>query len=339
MPTKMRQEIAEIPEAVERLLTEGATTLQTCAGLVQRADPSVIVTIARGSSDHASTFISYAANLLLGLPVASLGPSIASIYGSELRVSGALSLSVSQSGQSPDIVSMTRTVRDGGALTLALTNNTTSDLARAAEGIIDICAGTENSVAATKTFVTSAIAGLRLMALVKGDRDLLKSIHALPNRLDAASQIDWSAVDPALDHNSAYTLGRGPTLAISDEAALKFKEVCQLHAESFSSAEVLHGPVAIVGDGFPVLAFSAEDKAEQGLADVADALVDKGAVVFSTAQGIQRAIPLPTVRTGHPLTDPLSLIVSFYAMIEGIAVARGLNPDMPRHLNKVTQTT
>ena len=339
MSTKMHREIAEIPEAVERLLTDGATTVEALAALVRESNPSVIITIARGSSDHACTFLNYASNLLLGLPVASLGPSVASIYGAELRVSGALCLAVSQSGQSPDIVEMTQTVRRGGALTLALTNNTASDLASTAEGVIDIHAGPENSVAATKTFVTSALAGLWLLAMVKGDDDLLGAIRALPEKLEAARKADWSSIGAKLQKRSVYTLGRGPTLAISNEAALKFKEVCQLHAESFSSAEVLHGPVSIVEPGFPVLAFASKDAAETGLAEVADALVEKGAVAFATSQKVHRATSLPTVRTGHPLTDPLSLVVSFYSMIEAIALARGLDPDMPRHLNKVTQTT
>ncbi len=126
---------------------------------------------------------------------------------------------------------------------------------------------------------------------------------------------------------------------MSNEAALKFKEVCQIHAESYSSAEVLHGPVSIVERGFPVLAFAAADAAEGALAEVADALAGKGAVVFATTSRVRAAAALPVVRTGHPLCDPLALIVSFYAMIEGLAVARGLNPDVPRHLKKVTETT
>jgi len=337
--TRMRREIAEIPQAVARLLDRGKVPIATAAAAVRAMDPAVIVTVARGSSDHACTYMKYASELLLGLPVASVGPSVASIYGVQLRVQGALCLAVSQSGQSPDIVEMTRAARAGGALTVALTNDAGSRLAAEADQVIDICAGPEHSVAATKTFVTSALAGLWLLAEVKRDAELLAAIHALPEALEAARQVDWSPLAAALRAGSIYTLGRGPAWAISNEAALKFKEVCQIHAESYSSAEVLHGPVSIIERGFPVLAFAAADAAEAPLAEVADALAGKGAAVFATTPRVAVAEALPVVRTGHPLCDPLALIVSFYAMIEGLAVARGLDPDVPRHLKKVTETT
>ena len=337
--TQMRREIAEIPQAAARLLDQGQRAVTEAAAAIRAADPSVILTVARGSSDHACTYLKYVSELLLGLPVASVGPSVASIYGAKLRVAGALCLSVSQSGKSPDIVAMTAAARAGGALTVALTNDAASPLARTAERTLDICAGPERSVAATKTFVTSALAGLWLLAEVKGDADLRAAIHALPEALDRARTLDWSPLAAALGRGSVYTLGRGPSWAMSNEAALKFKEVCQIHAESYSSAEVLHGPVSIVDRGFPVLAFAAADAAEAPLAAVADELAAKGAAVFATTPAVRRAVALPVVRTGHPLTDPLALIVSFYAMIEGLALARGLDPDMPRHLRKVTETT
>jgi glucosamine--fructose-6-phosphate aminotransferase (isomerizing) len=127
-------------------------------------------------------------------------------------------------------------------------------------------------------------------------------------------------------------------MAISNEAALKFKETCQIHAESYSSAEVLHGPVSIVAGGFPVIAFAAKDAAEPLLAEVADTLAAKGAQVFATSPLVKTAQELPHVRTDHWLTDPVAAIVSFYAMVEQVAVQRGINPDAPRHLRKVTET-
>jgi len=337
--TKMRREVAEIPQALERLLTEGGAAVRAAAREIVARDPAFFVTVARGSSDHACTYFKYAAELLAGLPVASVGPSVASIYKVKLKVGGAVCLSVSQSGRSPDIVDLTRAARTGGAYTVAVTNDAGSPLAAAADATLDIHAGPELSVAATKTFVTSALAGLWVLAEMQGDEELLAAIHGLPECLEKAAQTDWSPVAGAVGAGSVYTLGRGPSWAISNEAALKFKEVCQLHAESYSSAEVLHGPVSIVERGFPVLAFAAADAAEGALAEVADALAEKGAEVFATTDRVRAATALPVVRTGHPLTDPLALIVSFYAMIEAVAVARGLDPDMPRHLKKVTETT
>jgi len=155
--------------------------------------------------------------------------------------------------------------------------------------------------------------------------------------LEQATQVDWSSVGAAVAKaSSLYTLGRGPGWAMSNEAATKFKEVCRIHAESYSSAEVLHGPVSIVEQGFPVLCFAAGDKAEASVVEVADQIAAKGALVFVTSNRVTRAGVINHVRTGHPLADPISLIVSFYGMVE--AVARRINPDQPRHLRKVTET-
>ena len=337
--TKMRREIDEIPVAVDRLLTKGAADVALVADAVRGLDPAFAMTIARGSSDHVCTYLKYVSEIMLGVPVASVGPSVGSIYDSTLKLKKALSLAVSQSGQSPDIVAMAHNARRDGALTVALTNDATSPLAKASAHTLDIHAGPELSVAATKTFVTSAVAGLWLMAEWDRNTALLAAIHALPEQLAAAAQINWPEVRDAIgQQQSLFTLGRGQALAVSHEAALKFKETCQLHAESYSSAEVLHGPVSIVGDGFPVLGFAAADAAEGALAGIADQIASKGAQVFATTNLVQSATCIDHIRTDHGLTDPLSLIVSFYSMVEAFATSRGIDPDAPRHLKKVTET-
>ncbi|GAB5447637.1 SIS domain-containing protein [Gymnodinialimonas sp.] len=339
-PTQMRQEVLEIPEAVDRLLSRGTPTIAKIAQAAAKADPRFAVTVARGSSDHACTFFKYALELELGLPVASIGPSIASLYGAELKLAQSITLSVSQSGQSPDIVAMSAAATKSGSFTVAITNDATAPLSDASTHTIDIHAGPERSVAATKTFVTSAVAGLILLAEWKGCAALRAALRALPQQLSDATKLDWpelrAAIAPA---SSLFTLGRGPAWAISNEAALKFKETCQIHAESYSSAEVLHGPVSIVERGFPVLCFASADAAETAVTAVADQLAAKGAQVFVSSDAAQTAQSLPRVRTGHRLTDPLALIVSFYTMIEKVAAERGVNPDAPRHLKKVTETT
>lgn len=338
-PTRMRREINEIPAAVDRLLSDGASTIEAAASAVRDLDPALIVTVARGSSDHVCTFLKYACEVMCGVPVASLGPSIASIYKAPLRLPASVCIGVSQSGKSPDIVEMAEAAAGGGALPIALTNHLESPLARNARFPLSIHAGPELSVAATKTFVTSAVASLMMLAHWRHDDDLLAAIAGLPPHLEKATGIDWPQVRAALtDQSSLFTLGRGQTLAISNEAALKFKETCQLHAESYSSAEVMHGPVSIVDKSFPVLGFAVHDKAEASLAETADALAGKGANVFITSQMASRAHRLESVHTGHGLTDAIALIVSFYAMVEAVAVSRGIDPDTPRHLNKVTKT-
>lgn len=336
--TRMRREINEIPDAVERLLTEGRAGVLATAEEIRACDPRFLLSVARGSSDHAATYLKYVSELLLGLPMASVGPSVKSIYGVDVAGKGSLCISVSQSGQSPDIVRLTEAFAKTGAYTVAITNDAHSPLANATTATLPIHAGPELSVAATKTFVTSLVAGLWLLAQLKNDAELITAIHALPRHLQKATECDWSPVVEAVDGRSLFTLGRGPSWAISNEAALKFKETCQIHAESYSSAEVLHGPVSIVEPGFPVIAFAAQDAAEDSLAEVADALADKGALAFATSNRVKSATCLPHVRTDHWITDPIASIVSFYGMVETVAARRGINPDTPRHLKKVTET-
>lgn len=336
--TQMRHEILEIPTAVDRLLSEGSTAIQSAARKARDLNPRFLLSVARGSSDHACTYLKYASELLLGCPMASVGPSIASVYGAQINAKGAMCISVSQSGQSPDIVKMTESLRASGAMTVAITNNLDSRLATVSDAPLAIHAGPELSVAATKTFVTSLVAGLWLLAEIKGDADLLTAFKTLPKQLEKATECDWSAPLDSITGQSVFTLGRGTSWAISNEAALKFKETCLIHAESYSSAEVFHGPVSIIEQGFPVIAFAAADAAEDSLAATADQLVAKGANVFATTKKVTSAATLPFVRTGHWLTDPIATIVSFYSMVDAVAAKRGINPDAPRHLNKVTET-
>lgn len=337
--TQMRRETLEIPEATERLLSMGDAAICSAAQALRDQDPAFLISVARGSSDHVATYFKYASELLLGVPVASVGPSVASVYKRPLRLAGSASIAISQSGQSPDIVEMAAMAQAGGALSLAITNDPMSPLGQVSDHILNLHAGPEISVAATKTFVTSAIAAIWLLAEVAQDQELLRAIRNLPETLALAVQQDWSAVAAALEgHNSLYCLGRGPSWAMSNEAALKFKEVCQIHAESYSSAEVLHGPVSLVGPGFPVLAMTGQDPAEPLLVQVADQISDMGGQVFVTSPLAQKATSLPVVRSGHFLTDPIVVIAGFYVMVEQVARARGIDPDVPRNLKKVTET-
>ncbi|MCF6272183.1 MAG: SIS domain-containing protein [Rhodobacteraceae bacterium] len=335
--THMRHEIGEIPAAVTRLLHR--PELKALAESLRSQPPHYLCTIARGSSDHAATYLKYASELVLGLPVASLGPSVASIYRAKLHLDGAGCIAISQSGQSPDICAMAKTARAGGALTMAITNNPRSPLAQQSNHVIDICAGLEKSVAATKTFVTSAVAGLALIALWRRDSTLIKALNTLPEKLEAASRHTWPNLRKALyGQKSLLVLGRGPSLAMASEAALKFKETCQIHAEAYSSAEVLHGPVSIVEPGFPVLLFAARDAAETTSLHVAETMAKQGANVFITSDKATTGTRLGFTPTDHPLTDPLAVIVSFYAFIERLALDLGINPDRPRNLEKITET-
>lgn len=234
MTTKMREEIDEIPAAAARLLETSRTVIAEAATALRDKDPGVVVTIARGSSDHAAHFLKYAIELQMGLPVASLGPSLASIYEAPMKLGKAAAFAVSQSGASPDIVAMARGARHGGATTVSLVNTLPSPLADAATFAVDIKAGPEIAVAATKSFVNSIVAGLAILASWSRDEALTRAVDTLPEHFDKALALDWSALlEPLKSADSLYMLGRGPALAIAAEAALKCKETCELHAEAY----------------------------------------------------------------------------------------------------------
>lgn len=335
----MRREIDEIPDAVRRLLDGSGAALADAGKALDKLQPVMVATIARGSSDHAASFLKYAIELTASRPVASIGPSIKSIYGRELKLAGCAAIGISQSGKSPDIVAMMQSARRNGALTIALTNTAGSALAEASDLPIGLAAGVEQSVAATKSFVSSVVAGLSILGHWTGDATLLGALERLPDLLGEATRTDWSVLLRALDgHNSLYVLGRGPALAIAAEAALKFKETCGVHAEAYSAAEVLHGPARIVERGFPVLVLAARDAAEPGVVEVAGKLSRQGAAILATSAGVPAGQQLSFVATGHPLTDALALIVSFYGFAETLSRHRGFDPDRPPHLKKVTET-
>ena len=339
MQTHMRREINEIPEAVARLINSQRNEIAAAGRALKEKDPAYLVTVARGSSDHAATFFKYAVELTTGKPVASLGPSLASIYKVPLNLSGAAAVCISQSGKSPDIVAMAQSAKDSGALTIALTNTAKSDIADASNHVVDIAAGPELAVAATKSYVSSIVAGLALLAEWQDDAALKDALASLPQHLQQAVELDWSLLSEKLgEADSLYMLGRGPSLAIASEAALKFKETSNMHAEAYSAAEVLHGPVALVENRFPVLSFIARDAAEHVAVEVIDNLSKQSALGFATTDRVQIAHQLPFVATGHPLTDALALIVPFYGFVESWSRSKGFNPDQPQALKKVTET-
>ena len=339
MTSHMAREVAEIPQASRRFLTESRPALQAAAAAMRGIDPGLIVTVARGSSDHAATYLKYAVELVAGVPVASVGPSVASVYGRPLRLGGAVCVGISQSGRSPDIVEMMRAAGVGGALSVAITNFVDSPMALASAHCLPLLAGVEQSVAATKTFVTSVLAGLALVAEWQEDDGLRAAVAGLPDAFEAALALDWSALAARLTRaQSAYVLGRGPAFAIANESALKLKETCGLHAEAYSAAEVLHGPSAIVQAGFPVLALAVGDAAEAGVVQTAERLAAQGADVFITGSQAAGAVTLPMVAGLHPLVAPLVLTVAFYNFVEALARRRGFDPDTPPHLRKVTET-
>ncbi|MBJ7534306.1 SIS domain-containing protein [Rhodomicrobium vannielii ATCC 17100] len=334
---RMAQEIREAPHAVSRQRDALARPVEELAARLRRKPPRVIVTCARGSSAHAATFGKHLFERYLGVPVAAAAPSIASVYGGELKLKDQLFLAISQSGSSADIVAMTEAAQRSGALTVAIVNDIESPLARVSDIVLPMSAGPELSVAATKTFVTTLAALVRLTAAWNGHAALDAAVARLPERLAAASDLDWSVALPALaGAPSLVTIGRGPTLAIAREAALKLKETANLHAEAFSGAEFLHGPVALVSPEYPILMFNPTDEAAAGMERLAADLRGKGTALFAT--GSQHDENLTVLPPDQPETDAVCLIQSFYMMAVQLAERLGTDVDRPRHLHKVTST-
>ncbi|HEX3535714.1 MAG TPA: SIS domain-containing protein [Stellaceae bacterium] len=335
----MAGELREAPDAVARQRQDLAVPLRELAARLRARPPSVVVTCARGSSAHAATFGKHLIERHLAVPVAAAAPNIATVYKQRLRLSGQLFLAISQSGRSDDLVEAAAAAKKAGALTVALINAADSPLAAACDIVLPLGAGAERSVAATKSFVASLTALLGLVAGWSGNDGLDSALERLPPRLATAGDLDWgAAVSAFAAADSLITIGRGPTLAIAREAALKLKEVCNLHAEAFSGAEFLHGPVALVERNYPMLMLTANDEAGDGLRQLASDLRGKGAALLATELGPAGTGTLPALPPDQADADAVCLIQSFYAMVVSLASRRGIDPDRPRHLQKVTRT-
>jgi glucosamine--fructose-6-phosphate aminotransferase (isomerizing) len=334
----MLTEAAEAAEVVRRQLAHNAVALATLGARLRLNPPRAVVTCARGSSDHAATYAKYLIEAHTGVLTSSAAPSVSSIYDAHSDMSGVLFIAISQSGKSPDLLTVTRAARDGGALTVALCNSPDSPLMRLVDVAIPLHAGPETSVAATKSYIASLSAIAQLVACWSDDQEMLRALRESPALLARAWQCDWSAVVPTLQGAvNLFVVARGFGLGVAQEAALKLKETCGLHAEAFSSAEVKHGPMALVRAGFPVLMFTQHDDTQSGIEELAAEFAARGAKVFLAGAEAPGVHSLPVV-SAHPAIEPLLRIQSFYRVAEKLARARGLDPDRPPHLNKVTET-
>ena len=336
--TRMFREAAAAPAAVRSQLHANRDLVEQLGEAVRNMAPRAVVTCARGSSDHAATFAKYLIETRTGLLASSAAPSISSVYASKADLEGVLFIAISQSGASPDLLAAAGAARDAGALVIALINAEDSPLARTAHHAIPLRAGVETSVAATKSYIASLAVIVDLVASWTQDRELHLALEQAPDQLVLAWQLDWGAATEHLrSASSLFVIGRGLGLGIAQEAALKLKETCGLHAEAFSAAELRHGPMALVRAGFPIFAFLQNDETREGVEALAHELSAVGADVMVAGSEVPGAVALPTLRA-HPAIEPLLMIQSFYRLANALAVARGLDPDRPPHLSKVTET-
>ena len=336
--TLMFAEAGEAGARVTAQRTANRGALAAIAARLRANPPRMVVTCARGSSDHAATYAKYLIETRLGLSTASAAPSVASVYQARSNAEGTLWIAISQSGRSPDLIASLEAAKAGGAVTIALVNEADSPLAAIADHALPLHAGPERSVPATKSFIASLAALAALVAAWSQDEVLDRALAELPALLPQAWESDWSAlVDRLVPAQGLYAIGRGLGLGIAQEAALKLKETCGLHAEAFSAAELRHGPMALVGPDFPLLVFRQSDETETSIDEAIADMRKRGADIFVAGGEAEDAVLLPSPRH-HPAIEPMLQIQSFYRAAANLSVRRGFDPDRPPHLAKVTET-
>jgi glucosamine--fructose-6-phosphate aminotransferase (isomerizing) len=335
----MLAEAREAPARVADLLAADRDCYEALASRLRGAPPPFAVTVARGSSDHAASYAATLLAVLAGIVTASLPPSTITRYRARLHLEGALALAISQSGASPDLVVTLEAAAAAGALTVAILNDLDSPLAGVADWVLDQHAGPEESVAATKSCIASMVAAARLIAIWRQDAGLIAALERLPERLEAAATLDWSAALAVLaPATSLYVVGRGLGLGIAAESALKLKETSALHAEALSAAELSHGPRAVLEPGFPVLIYALADPASADAAALAESLAAAGQTCLIASASHGRGLRLPLPPPLHPMLDPIIALQAFYPFAAALAEARGRDPDRPQGLHKVTRT-
>jgi glucosamine--fructose-6-phosphate aminotransferase (isomerizing) len=326
------QAVATQPARIDRMLRELARELTT-------HPPKLALTVARGSSDHAASFFAYLVMRRLGLPVVSLPMSLITLHKAPLAVAGQMAVALSQSGRSYDLVDTMAALKAANATTVGFINHTDSPLAKHCKWVVPLCAGVEESVAATKSYIAALSVIARLVAHWRDDAQLLEALARLPDRLDEAARVPVSvALDTLLWADSAMVVGRGLGFAVALEAALKLKETCAIQAEAFSGAEIRHGPLALVEHGYPLIIFALRGAEQSGLIDLARDLRERGARVILAAPSGVASRDLTLEVGDDPTLDPILAIQTFYVLAARLAKARGINPDEPPHLSKVTLT-
>ncbi|AWF82456.1 glutamine--fructose-6-phosphate aminotransferase [Microbulbifer sp. A4B17] len=328
--TVMEAEAREAPDRIAEQLHSNAKIMSRLGERLRQKPPRFVMIVGRGSSDHAGVFAKYLIEIETGTPTFAAAPSVSSVYGRKLKLDGALVIVISQSGRSPDILAQARMAREEGAYTVALLNDEDAPIKDVVDLVIPLKAGPEKAVAATKSYLATLSAILQMVANWNQDTALCNALRKLPETLRSAvrAEIQLRPEDLASVQN-LVVLGRGPGYGITRELALKLKEVCNIHAESYSSAEFLHGPVTLVEGKLTVVNVPIEDESFPTHSQQIDEIRQRGATL------INLHVPSKGV---HPRVAPLALLQRFYIDVAHVAVSRGINPDEPAGLKKVTQT-
>ena len=335
----LRAEIGEQPDVLARLLVTEGPNVRRIARRLAKADLRFVLVAARGTSDNAARYAQYALGLTCRLPVALAGPSLVTLYDSPLHLRGALVIGISQSGRSPDVVETVAAARLAGTPTLAIVNDPESPLARAAEDVIPIHAGVERSVAATKTYTAQLLAVALLASSLSGSRKHSEGLGALPDAVGDALDVEPAARRAAkglAEAGRVVVLSRGLNYPTAHEIALKLKELALLEAEALSGADFRHGPIALAGPGLPAVVVSPPGTApEADLAALAEELRRRGSPVLCIGPSGRGSLPVPRL---PELLSPIVSVIPGQLLAFHAARARGLDPDAPRGLTKVTET-
>jgi glucosamine--fructose-6-phosphate aminotransferase (isomerizing) len=333
----METETREIPLVASRLAANADALVSLC-GRLSELSPLYALAAGRGSSDAAALFAKYIFEIRLGLPTVSAAPSITSVYGRRLKLENALVLAISQSGRSPDLVEFCRAAAGRRVLRVGLLNDLSSPLADSVDVAVPLQAGSEKSVAATKSCLAAMLLVFGLAAHWLGDDDMLAAFERAADSLADALDRLWPEAERFLEADGpVYVVGRGPGLAVAAEAALKLKETNGLHAEAVSAAELRHGPLALAGGNLRVLMFAPKDAAFASLASLRDELEQRDCPVLFICSDPANS-PITVAPDREPVLELLSMLTRFYLLANASALHRGLSPDRPRFLTKITET-
>lgn len=343
MTSLLEQEILSQPEVIARLLERETRHIEQIAAQLPAFDYVLIA--ARGSSDHAAIYAKYAWTTLAGYPVALAAPSILTMYKAAPRLAGALVVGISQSGQSPDITAVLEEAKRQGRPTLAVTNDGASPLAAMADHAVELHAGSEQSVAATKTYTAQLAVMALFAAILSGDSQHLAALQQLPGAIEATLQLVpeiAQRVERYRYMDRCVIIGRGYNYATSFELALKLKELTYVMATAYSSADFRHGPIATIETGLPVFLVMPSGATFDDMLNLAGELLQRSAELLVISESKQA---LSLARTAFPIVpgvpewlSPLTAIIPGQLFALHLALAKGLNPDVPRGLQKVTRT-
>ena len=340
--SKMFAEIREQPEVLKRILDEGWDDVSSASRALRKGDLQSVMIAARGTSDNAALYAKYLFEILLGLPTALASPSAFTLYESKMNLKRVLVVGISQSGESQDVLETIRRSDELGANTLTVTNDDVSAMAQVAQHHLFLRAGQEESVAATKTYTAELMMLYLLVSALKGEESPDDGARRLPGHLRQVLEAEWKGTERYRYAEYMVVTSRGFNLATAEEAALKLMETTYLVAQAFSAADLRHGPIAMIGHDFPVLAIAPSGRAQPGMETLVENLRDRGAellVVSDNRTMLGKAsarFHIP--ESPHEELSPIACAIPIQLLAENLARLKGLNPDSPRGLSKVTET-